>query len=280
MIYSPNNFSDLFELLNKRDDNTYLLAGGTDLIIKLKNNKTVDYNIINLTKLEELKIFREDEENYCIGSLVTMTQLINNKVIKNRLKALYLAAYNLGSNQIRNLATIGGNISNASQSADCSLALFSLDARINIINSDGDEKIIPIDEFIVGREKTILKPKEILKEIIIPKNNSINLFGKIGSRTGVTISKVSCAMNFIFDSDVIRDARIFLGAVGAKPVRARLLEKVMKVNDFRNINLGELQACGCNEIEKAIPTRNSKYYKREAIQGLLEDMLKELIDYE
>ncbi len=280
MIFAPKDLSELCYILENKGDNYYILAGGTDLIIKIKNRKIVNYNIIEITKIEELKGFKEDADNYYIGPLMTMTEILNNEVIKENLKSLYEAAYKLGSNQIRNLATIGGNIANASQSADCVLSLFALDAKIKILNSNEEEKIVPIDEFIIGREKTILESNEIISEIIIPKKRRINIFNKIGSRTGVTISKVSCAMSFDLNEDGSKDTRIFLGAVGIKPVRAEKLEKVFSSHDFKNIDLDLLQEAGYQEIEKAIPLRSSKYYKRVAIQGLLEDMLEELMYYE
>ncbi|NMW85594.1 carbon monoxide dehydrogenase [Peptoniphilus sp. AGMB00490] len=280
MIFAPKDLSELCYILENKGDNYYILAGGTDLIIKIKNKKIVNYNIIEITKINELKGFKEDDINFYIGPLMTMTEIINEKSIKENLGSLYEAAYKLGSNQIRNLATIGGNVANASQSADCVLALFALDAKIKILDSMENEKIVSIEDFITGREKTILSQNEIIKEIIIPKKNSINIFNKIGSRTGVTISKISCAMNFILNEDGKKDTRIFLGAVGIKPVRAFDLEKVFANHDFKNINLEILQQTGFNEIEKAIPERSSKYYKRIAIQGLLEDMLEELISYE
>lgn len=280
MIFAPKDLSELCYILENKGDNYYILAGGTDLIIKIKNKKIVNYSIIEITKIKELKGFKEDDSNFYIGSLMTMTEIINKKRIKENLRSLYEAAYKLGSNQIRNLATIGGNVANASQSADCVLALFALDAKVKILDSMENEKIVSIEDFIIGREKTILSQNEIIKEIIIPKNNGLNIFNKIGSRTGVTISKISCAMNFILNEDGNKDTRIFLGAVGVKPVRALDLEKVFANHDFKNINLEILQQTGFNEIEKAIPERSSKYYKRVAIQGLLEDMLEELISYE
>ena len=258
MIFAPKDLSELCYILENKGDNYYILAGGTDLIIKIKNRKIVNYNIIEITKIEELKGFKEDADNYYIGPLMTMTEILNNEVIKENLKSLYEAA----------------------QSADCVLSLFALDAKIKILNSNEEEKIVPIDEFIIGREKTILESNEIISEIIIPKKRRINIFNKIGSRTGVTISKVSCAMSFDLNEDGSKDTRIFLGAVGIKPVRAEKLEKVFSSHDFKNIDLDLLQEIGYQEIEKAIPSRSSKYYKRVAIQGLLEDMLEELIYYE
>lgn len=280
MIYAPKTLSNLYELLDKKDDKTYIIAGGTDLIIKLKNKKVVDYNIIDLSKIEDFKGFREDEKNFYIGSIVTMTEMLNEYRVVNHYRALYQAAYKLGSNQIRNLATIGGNVANASQSADCLLALYALDAKVNLLNSNGYENIISIEDFIIGKENTILKNNEVIKEIIIEKKSSLNMFEKIGSRTGVTISKISCAMNFILDEEKIKDIRIFLGGVGVKPVRAKKIEDVMNTVKFRNIDSEKLQIAGYYEIENAIPNRKSRFYKREAIKGLLEDMLEELIKYE
>ncbi|RVU55354.1 FAD binding domain-containing protein [Anaerosphaera multitolerans] len=279
MFYAPKSEEELIDVLKVADDNTYIIAGGTDLIIKLKNKKIVDFSVIDITKINLWKNIVEDEENIYIGSLITMTELCNSELIKTKLPALYRAAYELGSTQIRNKATIGGNISNASQSADTLLALYAYDAKVKIIKGDGKERLVNIEDFITGREKTILTKDEAVKEIIIKKEDAVSTFRKVGSRKAVTISKVSCALKTEIDErGKVKGIKIFLGAVGVKPVRADLIEKVFLNNSLKEINFDLLVDASFNQIEKAIPNRVSKYYKRVAIEGLMEEVLGDLIE--
>ncbi|WBW49998.1 FAD binding domain-containing protein [Peptoniphilus equinus] len=272
-INAPENLNELAEVLQSYDmATTFLIAGGTDLINKIRENKCVDYNIVDLTKLEAMKGI-EDKGCYIkIGALTTMTDIIQNECIKTHLTALYQAAYELGSTIIRNVATIGGNIANASQSADVVLTLFAYDADVVIMNQYGDVRRVAINELVIGRNMTSLKCGEVILEIHIPKERGVSVFKKIGSRKTVTISKLSCAL-YSFSKDGSKHVRIYLGAIGVVPTRAVLLEQLFL--ESQNPDLNQLSRCAYDEVEKAIPQRSSKYYKRVAIQGLMEDVLKE-----
>jgi len=276
MLYSPKEKNELLNLLKNIDDSTFIIAGGTDLVIHLKNSKLIDYSIIDITKIKEFKTVYETKYFLHIGSLITMTEICENNIIKEKCKALYQAAYELGSTLIRNRATIGGNVCNASQSADCSLALFCLDSAVKILDCSGEERIVPIDEFIIGREKTILTKNEVVTEILIPQKNRVSAFKKVGARKAVTISKVSCAVEYIPDDGALTNVRSYLGAVGIKPVKAVNIETYLEGKNVSNINLQELQNIAHNEIESAIPARSSRFYKRTAVEGLIEDLIKNL----
>ena len=204
-----------------------------------------------------------------------MTSLYRSEIVKTKLKAIYKAAYELGSDQIRNRATIGGNVANASQSADVMLALFAYDAKVKIFTKD-DEKIVDIRDFVIGREKTILNQDELISEIIVPKKDRISAFRKVGSRIAVTISKVSCAIDMAVKDEKVSDISVYLGAVGVKPTNAKLIEEYFLNKKLSEIELSKLQDIAYKEIELAIPTRESKYYKRVAIEGLIEDILGDL----
>lgn len=275
MFYSPRDENALKEILCHKKENDFVIAGGTDLIIHIKNNKITDYGIIDLTKLNDWKYIKEDENNVYIGALVTMTQLYNHEIIQDKLKSIYRSAYELGSDQIRNRATIGGNVANASQSADVMLSLFSYDAKIKIFTIDS-EKIVDIRDFVIGREKTVLAHNEIIKEIIVPKKNRISAFRKVGSRIAVTISKISCSIDLSLEDKKVSYISVYLGAVGIKPTRAKLIEEFFLNKTLDEIELEKLQDLAFEEIELAIPNRESKYYKRIAIKGLMEDILGDL----
>ncbi len=261
-------------------DDTYFIAGGTDLLIHIKNNKLTDYNIIDLTKLKEFHYIREDEKKVYIGALTTMTEICESETIYNQFRAVYQAAYELGSEIIRNRATIGGNIANASQSADVLLACFSFNADIKILTNKGEEKIVPVSELITGRNETILNPGDVVVEIILEKSKGISVFKKIGSRKAVTISKLNCSAVIFLENDVVTKADIFLGSIGVKAGEAEILKEEFLGKKLSDINVADLQNAAYEEVEKSIPGRPSKYYKRVAVQGLIEDVYEGLLNYE
>lgn len=276
-MFAPKSLKEYLSVVKNIDKPTYIIAGGTDLIIHLNHSREIDYNIIDITKIEGLNEIKEDEEFLSIGALVTMTELCESELIKNSYKALYQAAYELGSNIIRNRATLGGNVSNASQSADCSLVLFSYDAKIKVLRKNGNFEIFDIDKFVVGKEKTILEQGDLLVEILIPKTNFISCFKKVGARKAVTISKVSISFSSCVENNRFVEPTIYLGAVGVKPTKATYLMEYFKGKSLEEIDLKTLQEISFDEVERAIPNRSSKYYKRVAIQGLIENVIGDLI---
>lgn len=280
MFYSPHSREELIKILAGNLDNTYFIAGGTDLILHINNHKLTDYHIVDLTKLNEFHYIREDDEKLYIGALTTMTEICESEIIYKDFRSVYQAAYELGSELIRNRATIGGNIANASQCADVLLACFSFDANIKILNKNNEEKIIPISELVTGRNQTILNPDDIIIEIIIEKSKEISSFRKVGSRKAVTISKLNCSAVLLVEEDIIKKANIFLGSVGTKASKAEILEKEFLGKKLSELNLNNLQKAAFEEVEKAIPTRDSKYYKRVAVQGLIENIYEDLVNYE
>ena len=273
MFTAPADEKELQAALNRADGRTYLIAGGTDLLIHLQNRKETDCSFIDLTKVKEFQGIREEKDWIDVGALVTMTELCASPLVKEELRALYLAAYHLGSEQIRNRATLGGAIANASQSSDCSVVLFAYGALVEILSAQGERRKISMDQFITDREKTCLKPGEAVSRILIPRRKRSSMFGKVGARKAVTIAKINCAMDFQLEAGLIQKASIYLGAVGVKPVEAGLLENYFQGKSFKQIVLQDVEELGKEEVEKAIPTRPSRFYKRVAVQGLLEDMI-------
>lgn len=274
---APKDMDELCKSLKEKDENTYVIAGGTDLIIHFSKKNIFDFNIIDITKLQELKNITETEFEIYIGSCVTMTEIENSPVLREHVKALTQAAYSLGSQQIRNAATIGGNVANASQSGDTLPVLFAFDAHVEIINSSGEMRVKKIDEVVEGLEKNNLNIDEIITRIIIKKTPSQSAFSKVGSREAVTISKINCCAKINLNNNVIiGEPIIYLGAVGPKPIRAKLVEQEISDKNIEDISINELNDAIFAQIESAIPNRSSKHYKKIAAEGLLDDILNKL----
>lgn len=279
MLAAPKSSQELKKMLPLIGEKDFFLAGGTDLMIFLKDSTITDYNIIDLTKITEWKEIEVKSEEVTIGALVTMAELLESELIQKEYGAIYQAAYDLGSTQIRNLATIGGNVAHASQSADVLLALFALNAKV-ILFTPQEQKILPIEEVVIGKEKTSLAKNEVIAGFVLPRKGRCSAFRKIGARKAVTISKISVAVDFEYGKGKMEDVRLYLGAVGVRPVRGKWLESYMEGKTISQLERKELRLLAEREILEAIPTRPSRFYKKEAAQGMMEELLEELMRYD
>lgn len=276
-MFAPKTLGEYKNIVQEtKNDTTFIIAGGTDLIIRLNHSKTTDYKIIDITKLNELKQINFNDDFIRIGALVTMTELIENEELRLKCRALYLAARELGSQIIRNRATIGGNICNASQSADCSLVLFTYEAKIRVLKASGEFVEYLINDFIVGREKTVLEKGDLVIEILIPNKPRVSSFGKVGARKAVTISKISCSISYENKNNKITNPIIYFGAVGVKAIPVLELMDYFKNKSLDEIDIKKAQEIAHREVETAISTRPSRFYKRVAVEGLIEDIVRDL----
>lgn len=275
-FYIPKTQKELADALSKKDENTYLCAGGTDLVIHLRNQKKFHYSLIDLTHMEELKKIEETEEEILIGSAVTMTELEKSPVIQNYMPGLAKAASMVGSTQIRNRATIGGNIANASQSSDTMPVLFAYEMEAVVLNELGEEKRYLLEDLIEGLERNRLKEKEVLTRFIVKKDSSISGFSKVGSRKAVTISKINGCVKTVLKEDILTQVIVYLGAVGAKATRAGYIEQALEGQNLKEIDIRRLKEAVYAQIEANIPNRSSKHYKKSAALGVLDTILEDL----
>jgi len=273
---APNTIEQLCCALKNKDDNTYLIAGGTDLIIHFNKKGIFGYSIIDLTKLNEFKEINETDDKITIGACVTMTEIENSSVIKKYVPALIDSVYSLGSQQIRNKATIGGNVANSSQSGDNLTVLFAYDAKLEIINSSGVRRIEKIDNIVEGLEKNNLNFDEVITKIIIEKSSAMSAFAKVGSRKAVTISKLNCCIKINVKYNIIEHSVVYIGAVGPKPIRAEFIEEKILNKNINDMVSADLHDAVYMQIEDAIPNRSSKHYKKPAAEGLVDDILNKL----
>ena len=279
-LLTPKNIPELLEALKSVTENTKILAGGTDLVVYLNQGKINPDLIIDISGINEMKYIKEDDENLLIGSLTTFTELEEDQLINKYAKCLAEAAQDLGSKQIRNRGTIGGNIGNAAPAGDCLPALMVLEGKVLIIDSEGKTEELPIEDILVGPNKTSLNCDQAIIGIKIPKQEEswMSTFTKLGSRTAVTIAKLSIAMNVNYndETNVIDEARMGLGAAGKTAFRVIRIEEFLK-NKKVNRELVEQFAEEMSvEIENAIARRDSMPYKREAIKGVAYEAFENL----
>jgi CO/xanthine dehydrogenase FAD-binding subunit len=219
-VVSPKTQDELLrEIASNKNRNFCFGAGYTDLVLDLKIRKEKDLLVINLAQLDDNSfsglVF--SESGLKLGALSTVAVLMADNRIKNEYPVLYEAANSLASNQIRQVATVGGNLCTASPSGDLSCALVALKATCEIINSEGEVRLEPILTFFKNVKKTSLARDEMLKSIIVPGNSSSNIdsgFIKVGKRVSMECSIVSLAFHLQRDeNNVIQGAGLALGAV-------------------------------------------------------------------
>lgn len=274
-FYIPENLEQLADALKEKDENTFYCAGGTDLIIHLRAKQKFHYSVIDLTHIEEMREIRETDREIIIGAGVTMTELEKSPVIQKYIPALAKAASMVGSTQIRNRATIGGNIANASQSSDTAPVLFAYGARVQIMNEKGEEKTCLADEAVEGLEKNCLGDREIMLRFLVPKSEAISGFFKVGSRKAVTISKINGCVKAKLCQGRMGEVVVYLGAVGPKASKAELIEAALEGSSLEDMDMQALKNAVYAQIEKNIPNRSSKHYKKSAAFGVIDSILED-----
>jgi carbon-monoxide dehydrogenase medium subunit len=226
--YAPKSLEEACSLLAKHKGSALPLAGGTDLLVKMKQRRIVPRYVVNLKAISDMDYISYDEsDGLRIGALATIQSLKNSVTIKRHCKILAQAAGVESSIQIRNVATIGGNIANASPAADAPLALIALGASV-VLTRTGGQREVSLENFFVGPGQTVLQPGEILSAVYVPP-----LWSRTGGaylkhavrRTDIAI--VSVAVVVRLDGDVCADAKIALGSVAPTAFRAKKSERLI-----------------------------------------------------
>jgi CO/xanthine dehydrogenase FAD-binding subunit len=274
-VVTPAGVAELVTALSAATPRTRILAGGTDLVRALREPGADPDAIIDLTGLAELSFVRLDGETLRIGATTTFTELQGDALVREHALCLGLAAAQVGSAQIRNVGTIGGNIANASPCADSATALTALGAAVSTVDGAGAVRTRPIGEVLLGPNRTSLAHDEAITEFSFaalgPEHRSA--FAKVGSRTAVSVARLSAALVVRFDAaaGTLADARVALGAVGATAFRAVALERALEGRPADEAS-ARLFAEGCvAAVQDSIPGRYSLPYKQHAAVGLAYD---------
>jgi len=218
----PNTIEEAVELLWQADGKAKLIAGGTDLVIGLRNGDQNPPLIIDVTRIEELRKIEEKDGTILIGAAATHSEIASSPLIKKYAKVLSDAASEIGSPQIRNLGTIGGNIVNASPAADTLPPLMVLNATGKVVSKEG-EKQVPLDQLFKGPYETSLKPRQLLVQVMIQKLSSgmKSSFIRLARRDAMAIARMSVAIVLEIEKRKkrIKDIRISAGSVTPTPQR-------------------------------------------------------------
>lgn len=277
---APDTIDEILALLSKYMSKARVIAGGTDLIPKLRSRliKAPRY-IVDLKKINNLDYIKYSKgSGLKLGSLVTIHALATTPVIKENYAILSEAASSMASRQVRNRGTIGGNVCNAVPSADAATALLTLGARVKLISQKG-ERMANITDFFTGPRQTVINSDEILQEIQIPDlpSNAKGKYLKLSPRHSMDLAVVSVGVLYIPDGQICKDIRISLGAVAPTPIRAKRAESILKGQKL-NQELIEKAAQAASEESRPITDfRASAEYRRDMVKVLTRRGINETI---
>ena len=271
---APNSLDEALEFLSSRPETTPL-AGGTNVLVQLKERHREVSALLSLKRITELHELRHGEELY-IGAAVTLQQVADDPAIRHDYRALATASGLIGSVQTRNMATVGGNICNASPSADTAPPLLALQARVILVGAHG-ARTIALQNFFMGPGQTVLRPGELLKEIIIPAPKALagSSYVRHIPRQAMDISFVGVAASLEVDeAGKIADARIALGAVAPTPILVSTAAARL-IGHYPSENLwGEAGGLAAREATPIDDLRASIPYRRHLVEELTQDALR------
>ncbi len=268
---APKTLDEALDLLDKyKDKNTKILAGGTDLLVKMKTiNLKVDY-LMNIKNITELNFINTDE-GIKIGAVTPLSHIIREEKVKVQYTALYEGIKAMAAPSIRNMGTIAGNICNASPAADTVPPLIAYGAEVKLQSKRG-ERIVSVEDFVIGVGETIMKPDELITEINIPEinKNTGSAFLK-KSRVKADLSKINLAIYLEREGNICKDCKIVFGSVAIKVLRAEKTENLLReqiVNSELISKAAEKASC---EIKPIDDIRSTAEYRIVMSKEMLKD---------
>jgi len=273
-LLTPGGIPELTAALQRATPSSRLLAGGTDLIRSMHQDHWEPDLLIDLSGVRELDYVRLEDGTLHVGALTTFAALQADPLVRRHARCLAEAAAQVGSAQIRNVATVGGNIANASPCADTVTALVALGADVRTIDGGGVIATRPLPQITLGSGRTSLAPDEAITEVSFTALGADHrtTFAKIGSRSTVTVARLSMALVVTYAAaGTVSGVRVALGAVGEAAFRDARLEELLEGRPA-DAESARLFAAGCMDaVRRAIPGRYSLPYKQHAVVGLAFD---------
>lgn len=278
--FAPESIEEAISLLSQYGEKSRIIAGGTDLLVQMKNKVALPDFIVSIGGIRNLDYINYDKRSGLrIGALTAIGSIANSPLIQSKFSILAQAASSLGTPAIRNRATIGGNLCNAAPSAESAPALMVLGARVKIVGA-GSEEIVPIDDLFTGPGSTIVQHGQLLTEIQIPNLplQSRGVYLKQTRRQGADLAVVGVAVLVKMEGDILRDVKIALGAVAPTPIRAKRAEEVLRGQRLDDRLLEEASRTASCESSPIDDTRSSADYRRKLVAILVKRAVKQAVE--
>jgi CO/xanthine dehydrogenase FAD-binding subunit len=274
----PRSLSEALEAL--KQEGAQVLAGGTDLINSIKTNVAKPSRLVYILGIDDLDSIWQEAGFLSIGAAARLGGIEVNSQVISRFPALTEAIHVIGGTQIRNMATLAGNICNASPGADTPPILLVLDAEVEICQRGGGSEIsrkrLPLGDFFSGPKKTVLKQGQMVAGLAmpLPPEHSGAAFRRL-ARVSLDIAKINCAAYIEREGDRIRLARIALGSVAPTPVRAPAIENALQGQKYSERLFHQAAGLVGEDIEPIDDIRSTAVYRRQVASLLVREAVAE-----
>ncbi|MCL5962584.1 MAG: FAD binding domain-containing protein, partial [Chloroflexi bacterium] len=262
----------------KNYDGARPLAGGTDLLVSIGNRKISPRYLVDLKRISELDYIGPDDDELEIGALASLNSISSSKLVKQNAPVLADAAATVGSWQIRNWATLGGNLCNAAPSADTATALLVLNALAKFQNAEGHQ-VTPFSQFFTGPGATVMGQSGILTAVGLPSSSRQGkaVYMKYGLRKSMDIAVVGVAVWLKLEEKFCLEARVALGAVAPTPMRAPEAEAALQGKELSTEVIDRAALLASKECRPISDLRASADYRCELVRVLTKRGLNALI---
>jgi len=271
-LLQPRSLQEALEMKKNYGDKARVLAGGTDLLVLLKDQKLTAEAVMSLAGVRDLNFIRyEDGRGATLGALATHSGVAASPIIQQKFPDLAEACSQVGAVQIQNLGTVGGNLCNASPAADVAPPFLLMDAVLTLASTRGERRV-SIHDFFQGPRRTVLQADEILKEIFVPEvpGRRGATYLKLGRRKAMEIAIVGIgvAIHLNGSDQVVSECRIAMGSVAPTPVRARRGEEILRNQEVRDELIEEVAVVAAEEASPISDLRASREYRLDMIRVL------------
>lgn len=279
-LIRPESLDELLNVLSRERERACLVAGGTELMVRKRHGELPPCLLIDTSRLQELRGLREEGGVLSIGAGTTFAELVRSEPLRQGAEALWLAARSVGSPQIRNMGTVGGNLANASPAGDLLPPLYALEAEL-VLQSASRQRTLPVHEFFLGVNRTALGADELIREVRFKASppNAPAFYEKLGQREAQTIAIISIAFQGEWHEDGSRLSRasLALGAVAPTIVRATESEKELLGRPLDEERLARAAEKVLLCLAPISDVRGSAEYRREMCRRLTEANLRRVL---
>lgn len=281
-LYEAKSVPDAIALL-KAHSNAKIIAGGSDVLIEIREGRLAGVELVSIFKLEELRgVEMTDQGDIKIKPLTSFTHITQSPVIQQHIRVLGEAVDQVGGPQIRNIGTIGGNTCNGVTSADSASTLHAWDAEMELTSDEG-VRVMPIKEFYTGPGKVALKPAELLTAIYIRKASYEGYFGnyiKYSMRRAMDIATLGCSVNVKLSADkkTLEDVRVAYGVAGPVPMRAPSAENAGRGKTISAELIEQVGKAALSDVKPRTSWRATKEFRLQLVEELTKRALKKSIE--
>ncbi len=276
---APETQAELLQVLCDEGPRARVLAGGTDVFVAMKEKGLRVECLVDIKRVPELRgIVSQNGKGLAIGSATTLHEVEASPAVQKAFPALTYAIGQIGSLQVRNRGTLGGNLSNASPAADSTPALLVLDAQFELVSTAG-QRCVAADTFFLGPGKSVLGSGEIMRRVLIPpmKPGQRAAYIKFGPRRAMDIAVVGVAVSLVLDqNNKCKEARVALASVAPVPLRARQTEAAL-VGELSDARIKEAAKIAADEAKPIDDVRGSAAYRKHLVQVLVKQAVQQIL---